>query len=186
MPIQCRHRPLQRSGLHLLTHSELTCLIQFQMTRSRNMGKSSTHCLRTALVDPKRLIRCAGRRLHEQSPACIGLTQFWYSYGRADTELCQGDTNCVGNCRNLRVFRLCEETQFWAFSEQGLRKPLCSRGFIRCAGRRLHEQSPTAESLRCPRRWCESLHHGCISLQAWLSQVLLCQGDTNCVGTVRI
>jgi len=41
----------------------------------------------------------------------------------------------------------------------------------RCAGQRLHERSPAAESLRCPQRWCESLRRGCISLQAWLSRV---------------
>ena len=68
------------------------------------------------------------------------LTQFWYPFGRTDTELCQGDTNWVGISPNLPVLGWCEETQFGAYSEQGLRKPLCSKGFIRYAGRRLHVQ----------------------------------------------
>jgi len=106
--------------------------------------------------------------------------------GQGGTELCQGDTNCVGNSRNLRVLGLCEKTQFWAYSEQGLRKPLSSRGFIRCEGRRLREQSPAAGFLRCPQRWCEPLYHGCISIQAWLSRLLLCQGDTVSVGLLRL
>ena len=56
----------------------------------------------------------------------------------------------------------------------------------RCAGQRLHEQSTAAESLRCPRRWCESLRRGCISLQAWLSQVFRRQSDTDLCRTFRI
>ena len=101
---------------------------------------------------------------------------------KTDTELCQGDTNRVRNSPNLRVLGLRRETQFWSYSEQDLRKPLCSTGFTRCTSQRLHEQSSAAEFLRYLRRWFESLYHGCISLQAWLSQPLLCQGDTVSVG----
>ena len=33
---------------------------------------------------------------------------------------------------------------------------------VQCASQRLHGQSLAAESLKCPRRWCESWRHGCI------------------------
>ena len=45
-------------------------------------------------------------------------------------------------------------------SDEKRPKPLSGRGFTRCAGRRLHEQSRAAEFQKCPQRWCESLHHG--------------------------